>query len=1127
MSIESTDREFTGRHSKSKVFRSVFGDLDLLNYTADICGESAYHSESDKSSGNLDLLLKPCEIERLVCRYSNDGEYTLLNSPSGVAKKPGFFLKQDMKTVSQSKVRNHPDGSDCILETLLPKVPSRCRKKYSSHKLLRRDSDNGVDGVCPMRQTCRHRVDTEDDSSHDEGSKYIFQSSHDLFSEVKNHLAFNCNNPRSLYLKEDLLSDEWLHSLNPRVFCRKRENSDPAFTSDNTLLRKDVDAIDNVKQNSLNDLTLPFYRLQRKVQERDVEKDLLSLGFANDTEVNWNALYSPKRRDVLRLIHYRLCNHIGPDIIVVLDDKEFFCHRILLQSYSEYFDDLKNSDSNPRVDITDMNITENAFLTIYTWMLTVGQGGFQLLTTQNILEVLLACQILRIKEFEKQCVSFLENGDIFKEESAYFLFKNAVELKMNRVRTMMVPRIKNFFLILVSSKDYLDLSAESVVAFLDSDNIAVNCELEIFYSAIRWLNHSADERRDRIPEILNCVRFGLMTPLELVDLRKTNQSELADIISDPAVQRAIDEGLAVAVKNTLGRSNGDATKATFVNEATPRVWLGKSKSYKCYRDFLEFLKEIKSNPKSLLHPGNNEIRCSDVSKGKRREDQELRVQISRKSLEESIPLLDSTVVSKTSSGETKMQYNLLTVSKNDMFDASTNTCLDYRSDNLTHSLINDLIKCKLKDTYETEEDKRCPVSKLSEPVIQTLGCSARPTLREQAATVLQAAIRGHITRVRLLKALTKTSHQEACREKEPTFDKPSPSACVDGANADRSCSYVTVPHLNSETKLQEELTKSGSTFHLFQNSILVFGGLDPNSDLGPGNSCTDVYKYSPEKNKWELFGNMPEPRYYHDVAILKGRVYLAGGVDPEREDLEEKAVCKTVWSMDPVTGQWRRETDMLTERKNFGLVTAGGYLYAIGGYDNACAVLSSVERYDASLKKWSYVANLEHARTGAAVCKHNHMIWVAGGISAPSKHQVIKQVECYDPKRDVWMAKSPLRFGRAFGRLVSLKGNLYLAGGASKRSSTAATSTPSIDIWDERNKEWKLKTEMSIPRHNHSVAFVGSQMVILGGTTTMSMRCVTTVESWCVNRGTWIRGIASLPAPLIGHSAVTLPLDVY
>lgn len=88
-----------------------------------------------------------------------------------------------------------------------------------------------------------------------------------------------------------------------------------------------------------------------------------------------------------------------------------------------------------------------------------------------------------------------------------------------------------------------------------------------------------------------------------------------------------------------------------------------------------------------------------------------------------------------------------------------------------------------------------------------------------------------------------------------------------------------------------------------------------------------------EHNQWDLVGELPQPRHHHAVAFLKGRVYLAGGTDPRDDETGKTAVVGTVWSFDPITRSWFKETEMLTPRKNFGLAVINGKLVAVGGQD--------------------------------------------------------------------------------------------------------------------------------------------------------------------------------------------------
>lgn len=69
----------------------------------------------------------------------------------------------------------------------------------------------------------------------------------------------------------------------------------------------------------------------------------------------------------------------------------------------------------------------------------------------------------------------------------------------------------------------------------------------------------------------------------------------------------------------------------------------------------------------------------------------------------------------------------------------------------------------------------------------------------------------------------------------------------------------------------------GSLFTFDRETILVFGGVDPQMQYGKQrNTGKDVYQYSSERNTWLFVGEMPQPRHHHNAVFFRGRVYLAG-----------------------------------------------------------------------------------------------------------------------------------------------------------------------------------------------------------------------------------------------------------
>lgn len=86
---------------------------------------------------------------------------------------------------------------------------------------------------------------------------------------------------------------------------------------------------------------------------------------------------------------------------------------------------------------------------------------------------------------------------------------------------------------------------------------------------------------------------------------------------------------------------------------------------------------------------------------------------------------------------------------------------------------------------------------------------------------------------------------------------------------------------------------------------------------------------------------------------------------------------------------------------------------------------------------------------------------------------------------------------------------LYLFGGAGHRSNgeKRTTSMGNVDIWDQNNASWKSIGDLTIPRQHHALAYVGTQIFVLGGVTTIFMRCLSNVECYCTRRGFYLSKI--------------------
>ena len=75
--------------------------------------------------------------------------------------------------------------------------------------------------------------------------------------------------------------------------------------------------------------------------------------------------------------------------------------------------------------------------------------------------------------------------------------------------------LTNFSLVCVQDK-FLELSKEVLLQYVRSELLNCESELEVFWALIRWIQHETG-RKEHAGELLKSVRYGLMTPRELLN----------------------------------------------------------------------------------------------------------------------------------------------------------------------------------------------------------------------------------------------------------------------------------------------------------------------------------------------------------------------------------------------------------------------------------------------------------------------------------------------------------------------------------------------------------------------------------------------------------------------------------
>jgi hypothetical protein len=170
---------------------------------------------------------------------------------------------------------------------------------------------------------------------------------------------------------------------------------------------------------------------------------------------------------------------------------------------------------------------------------------------------------------------------------------------------------------------------------------------------------------------------------------------------------------------------------------------------------------------------------------------------------------------------------------------------------------------------------------------------------------------------------------------------------------------------------------------VWNNTIYVVGGLDANSDLTKMVYSAQI-QADGSISAWITQAQLPVP-IYTQAEVANGFLYVIGGLINGGSEAAN-TVYYTKINSDGTLAGWIQTTLMPQRLSSFGVETAGGRVYTIGGYTGgsfANSFYKAMVMGDGSLNTWSTGTPLPQPldQFGAAV--GNSYIFISGG-STPS-----------------------------------------------------------------------------------------------------------------------------------------------
>jgi len=165
------------------------------------------------------------------------------------------------------------------------------------------------------------------------------------------------------------------------------------------------------------------------------------------------------------------------------------------------------------------------------------------------------------------------------------------------------------------------------------------------------------------------------------------------------------------------------------------------------------------------------------------------------------------------------------------------------------------------------------------------------------------------------------------------------------------------------------------------------------------------------------------------AAVFGSYIYVVGGTANPNGGPDSRSRMSLIYN--PANNTWTGSPSLMNmDRVLPGVVSAGGYLYAVGG-SYYYGATNTAERFNGSL--WSPIPNMRVYRNGPAVAVHNNVIFACGGASEVSAKtppaQFTATAEYWPIGSGGWLLLPDMPYALFAASAVTVGNLIYVIGG--------------------------------------------------------------------------------------------------
>uniref|UniRef100_A0A2C9LXS3 BTB domain-containing protein n=1 Tax=Biomphalaria glabrata TaxID=6526 RepID=A0A2C9LXS3_BIOGL len=170
------------------------------------------------------------------------------------------------------------------------------------------------------------------------------------------------------------------------------------------------------------------------------------------------------------------------DIVITSGEEKFKCSKLLLTAYSGYFRTAFSTQLNENVNDYPLNVVSGE---VFKLILQAMYTGCNIVTEDNVIEMMKAADYLNIVFLENECIRFIDR--VKSSENCMEFYIAGTKYNSEKVKRMVWPIIVKHFDSIHLQKNFLDLSQDDLSKLFQDENLVTKSEDNVVEAILIWV----------------------------------------------------------------------------------------------------------------------------------------------------------------------------------------------------------------------------------------------------------------------------------------------------------------------------------------------------------------------------------------------------------------------------------------------------------------------------------------------------------------------------------------------------------------------------------------------------------------------------------------------------------------